>query len=157
MIKIQLKSNPPNYPKHIVFLAIALWGVFSAIYNHTNTGYIFAGIFGGFTLLELLIYSRTTLILTENDLSVKRVMLIGLELDNYSVALDNIRASHYEVEKYDEWQLFHRFFIEILFPSGQNTLTILRMDGKKHEIIFNANERVVKEFMEKLPDRVPNG
>jgi hypothetical protein len=62
-------------------------------------------------------------------------MLIGMELNKYSIPLEDIRSSHYEVEKYDTYALFYYFILEMLFPSGQSTFTILKMDGKTKEII----------------------
>ena len=152
-----LTSKSPNYPKHIFFGVIAIWGLYAGVSNDSTTGYLFAGIFGGFTLLEIFIYSRVALHLNENELKVRRVMIFGTELSNFSISLKDIRASHYEVEKYDTYALFRYFILEILFPSGQSTFTILKMDGKKHEFRFHANEQEVRQFMEKLPDRSPNG
>lgn len=152
-----LKSKTINYPKHIFFWVIALSGLYAGISNDSHTGYLFAVIFGGFTLLDILIYRRTTLQLNKKEFKVIRVMLIGTELENYSIPIEEIRAVNYEALKDEAYSLFHYFFLEILFPNGQSTFTILKMDGKKYEFHFNANEHEVRNFMEKLPDRVPNG
>jgi len=152
-----LKSKPLNYPKHIFLGIIVIWALYAGISNDSTTGYAIAGIIGGLMILEMLLYNRITLQLNENELRVRKVTLFGTELENYAIPLKEIRASHYEVEKYDFWLLMRYFILEILFPSGQNTFTILKMDDKKQEFLFNANESEVRRFMEKLPDRAPNG
>jgi hypothetical protein len=157
MTKFTIKSKPLNYPKHIFLGVIVIWALYMGISNDSTTGYAIAGILGGFMLLEMLLYSRITLKSNENELIVRKVTLIGTKLDNYTIRLEDIRATHYEVEKYDTHALFHYFFLEMLFPSGRSTFTILKMDDKKQEFNFNANEQEVRKFMEKLPDRVPNG
>jgi len=152
-----LKSKPLNYPKHILLGIIVIWGVYEGKSDDSTMGYAIAGILGGLMILEMLIYHRITMKLTETELSIRKVTLFGTELENYSIPLKEIRASHYEVEKYDYWRLMRYFILEILFPSGQSTLTILEMDGKKHELRFESKEGKVREFMERLPDRAPNG
>ena len=152
-----LKSKPLNYAKHIFFGVLAIWALYSGVEHDSSTGYFLASLFGGVTLLEILIFSRATLELNEEELKVQRKMLIGVILDNYTIPLKDIRTSHYEVEKYDFWRLMQNFLFEMFFPSGQSTFTILEMDGKKHELRFDANEPKVKTFLGKLPDRVPNG
>ena len=152
-----LKSKTLNYPKHIFLGVITIWAIYFGISNDSKIGYSIAGILGGLMILEIFLYSRITLQLNDNELKVRKVTLFGTELKNYTIPLVEIRATHYEVEKYDFGHLMRYFIFEVLFPSKQNIFTILKMDGKKHEILFDSNEREVRKFMKKLPDRVPNG
>ena len=108
-------------------------------------------------LTEALLYSKTTITLKNNLLHIRRTLFIDIKMEEFSIDLNEIQSTYYHVEKYDSTALWHRFFIEIFYPSGQSALHINLSNGKKLAILINAHPDEVATFQAHLPDRVPNG
>ena len=103
--------------------------------------------------IEFAVYSQTTLELTNDKLTVSRK---GLSNENYEIDLKDITSSFYDKKTYDNWELYQRLFLELLFPSGQSYLIINKQDGKSKKIPFNGNKSELLKLIQQLPNRLPN-
>lgn len=152
-----IRSKPRSIFKHIIFGVFILCMFYLANFSDSDFAFAYAvgGFFAFFTLLEILLYSRTTLTLTEDELQVNRTAFVGLVKERYSISLKEIRSTHYEVQIHD-FSFWRDLILEFIFPTGQSILTILLLDGSKKEVIFNGRQQQLRKFLKELPDRTPN-
>ena len=150
---MKIKSRKRRIFKLSLFTSVAVVFFIRWIIKNDFDNLIFSAIFLFIPLIQIIIYSQTILELTKNNLIVKRK---GLIKENYEIELKNIRTTFYEEKKYDFWELYQRFFIEIFFPSGQSFLIVNLIDGDQKKIPFDGNLNDILNLMKKLPERLPN-
>ena len=107
-------------------------------------------------LTELVFYTQTFIELADDSLIIQRKGLFNLVNEKHKIELKNIQSTYYKKRIYDSSELFHRFFLELFFPSGQSFFIVNLTNGKTKEILFNGNETELMKIKNKLPDRIPN-
>lgn len=150
---MKIKSRKRKIFRLSLFTSVAVVFFIRWIIDNNSDNLIITAIFLFIPLIQIITYNQTILELTENDLKVRRKGLINEE---YNIELKNIRTTFYNEKKYDFWELYQRFLIELFFPSGQSILTINLINGDKKEIPFDGNVNDILELKEKLPERIPN-
>ena len=141
-------------------IAIAVLGAIFFIVKwqlNENAAYvIFATILMFVVFIEIISYSQTFLELNKDVLKVEQKGILNFINEEYEIELNDIQSTFYEKKLYDNWALYHRFFWELFFSSGQSFLVINRTNGKTVKIPFDGNESELMQLKNKLPDRVPN-
>ena len=146
---VTLNSKPRNLFRYVLFSLLIICLLLLSYFW-------VAAVIAFLLVTEALLYSKTSITLKNNFLHIKRTLFIDITMEEFSIDLNEIQSTYYHVEKYDSSALWHRFFIEIFFPSGQSVLHISLSNGKKHAILLNAHPDEVAAFQAHLPDRVPN-
>jgi len=153
---MKIHSKNRNYLKTgfvllLTVLFLILW------FTKNQTFYIvFSGVLGFILLIEILSYSQSFIDLNDERIIIRHTAFFNLIKEDYHIELKNIQSSYFKNKKYDSWELYQRFFWEILFPSGQSYLVINTEDGKKIKIPFSGNKNEILKLQQKLPDRTPN-
>lgn len=153
---MKIHSKNRNYLKTgfvllLTVLFLILW------FTKNQTFYIvFSGVLGFILLIEILSYSQSFIDLNDERIIIRHTAFFNLIKEDYHIELKNIQSSYFKKKKYDSWELYQRFFWEILFPSGQSYLVINTEDGKKIKIPFSGNKNEILKLQQKLPDRTPN-
>src|SRR5690554_823490 len=150
---MKIKSRKRRVFRLSLFVFLAGYFLIRWIQKSDNDYWIISAFLLLFPLIELLTYSQTVLELTQSHLIVQRK---GLVKESYEIDLNHIQSSFYDKKTYDLWELYHRFFIELFFPSGQSVLIVNLTNGKSKKIPFNGKENDVLRLIEKLPEQLPN-
>lgn len=117
---------------------------------------VFASVIAFSVFIELLIHEETTIELTANKLKVRVSKLSGTIEDNYEIPLSEIQSRFFERKTYDGYMLAFHALWELYFPTNKSQLIIHLENGKKKEIPLNLTDQKAKEFIIKLPEKIPN-
>lgn len=107
-------------------------------------------------LIQFLTFSRTTLTLDDEKLSMKRSSFGGVLKDGFEIELTQIRTFALRKRVHDNWELLQRPIWEFLFPSGEHSITIHLIDAAPKTFQFKGNLEILENFLSKLPQRIPN-
>src|SRR5690554_7522251 len=122
---MKIHSKNRNYLKTgfvllLTVLFLILW------FTKNQTFYIvFSGVLGFILLIEILSYSQSFIDLNDERIIIRHTAFFNLIKEDYHIELKNIQSSYFKKKKYDSWELYQRFFWEILFPSGDRKSTRL--------------------------------
>lgn len=151
---VSSKSRP--LVKHFIVFLFSMYLAYKAYINDEPYIYVFSGTLLFFILLEAGQFFLIKLKIENELLLIEKENYFGQKAKTTIFSFSEIYYTHYEYEKYERAGLWNRFFIEILFPSGQSSLKIVTTDMKTHEFLMNANKQQVTDFLKLLPERLPN-
>jgi len=153
---IKIKSRNRPYYK-IAFIALIVFALVAYWTAHRDfPQLLLAGVLTLVTVLESLSYTQTFLELDATHLKMQRRGFNATVNEDYVVEREKIESVYYKKKTYDGWELYKRPFLELLFPSGQSFLILYMNGGKSIEVLFDGNEKDLRELLAKLPQRLPN-
>lgn len=153
---MKIHSKNRNYLKTGFVLLLTVLFLILWLTKNQTFYIVFSGVLGFILLIEILSYSQSFIDLNDERIIIRHTAFFNLIKEDYHIELKNIQSSYFKKKKYDSWELYQRFFWEILFPSGQSYLVINTEDGKKIKIPFSGNKNEILKLQQKLPDRTPN-
>lgn len=148
---MKIKSRNRRILRISVVSVIAIYFGIKWLENNNSANLLFSLCLFFVAVIEISLYTQTFLELSHNSLKVKRKGGLNLINQEFELELKNIDYVFYKTKTYDNWELYFRFFWELMFPSGQSSLIIHLKNNTIISIPFDGSKEELLNLIKKLP------
>jgi hypothetical protein len=150
-----IQNSPPRYFRVLILI---VFGVLTYLFfkNHeTKFHFLIILFFTCLTLLELF-KKRKRLIFDGVSLLVEEKNILGTFQNKFRIPESEILYVHFKQVEYDSWELMKRPILELILPSKAGLLHVYLKNGKSHTFAFDCVKQHMEQFINILPERLPN-